>query len=214
MDDDPRVVWQSLEEVHRSQGLSTQLALKRRMLSAVKDWAEPMLAWVSRIRGMATTLRLLGAPVSDLDTILALTGGLGAVYKTLILQLDGVPDSQLTLKYVVQRLINYDTIDHEGDITTGAALAALQAAGGGNGGGGWNGNGGGGNGGNGGAGGGANGGAGDGGGRTCYKCGRSGHIRKFCPDGQGGGSHAGATSGSGAGGTGNGTGVAGYAFAF
>ncbi|KAJ7355309.1 hypothetical protein DFH08DRAFT_617634, partial [Mycena albidolilacea] len=40
LDNDLHIAWRNLEEVHRTQRLSTQLAIKRRMLAAVKEETE------------------------------------------------------------------------------------------------------------------------------------------------------------------------------
>ncbi|KAJ7337559.1 hypothetical protein DFH08DRAFT_1014755 [Mycena albidolilacea] len=66
LDDDPAIVWANLAEVRRLQGLSSVDTArdKRRMLAA----------------GIAAELQLVGAEVSELDTIIALTLGLGADY--------------------------------------------------------------------------------------------------------------------------------------
>jgi hypothetical protein len=189
LDDDPAIAWANLAEVHRSQGLSTQLAIKRRMLAAVKEDTETMLAWVTRVKGIAAELRLVGAEVSELDTIIALTSGLGADYKPLVLHLDSLEDHRLTLKYVIARLLGYSKIDGvvDGAVNGSAYVAQGGGAGAGTGGG--------------------NGGVAQA--PACYRCGRSGHIRKFCPNrpqvDSGGNAHGGA------GGQGN---AAAYSFAF
>jgi hypothetical protein len=148
-----------------------------------------MLAWVTRVKGIAAELRLVGAEVSELDTIIALTSGLGADYKPLVLHLDSLEDHRLTLKYVIARLLGYSKIDGvvDGAVNGSAYVAQGGGAGAGTGGG--------------------NGGVAQA--PACYRCGRSGHIRKFCPNrpqvDSGGNAHGGA------GGQGN---AAAYSFAF
>ncbi|KAJ7339939.1 hypothetical protein DFH08DRAFT_812313 [Mycena albidolilacea] len=89
-------------------GLSTQLAIKRRMLAVVKEDTETMLVWVTRVKGIAAELRLVGArtqyhhcphlgPYRELQAPSA--------------ALASLEDHRLTLKYIIARLLGYSKID-------------------------------------------------------------------------------------------------------
>ena len=65
-----------------------------------------MQAWIAQIKKEAFRLKYAGVDVSDLDLILALTLGLPEEYSTLVTVFDSTPPDQLTIDYVINRLIN------------------------------------------------------------------------------------------------------------
>ncbi|EMD30468.1 hypothetical protein CERSUDRAFT_38145, partial [Gelatoporia subvermispora B] len=93
-------------EMHVAQGLATRLRLRRQFLRLVKDVSEPMSAWIGRVKEMAFRLEDVGVKVDDEDRILALTNGLDDSYEAFVISLDATPTAQLTLEYVVNRLLN------------------------------------------------------------------------------------------------------------
>ena len=103
---DPEVIWDTLAQVHRARGLATRLALRRKFLTSVKGAEESMSAWVGRVKSMSFRLEDIGVDVSDEDTILALTMGLDKSYDSFIISLDTTSPDQLTLDYVVSRMLN------------------------------------------------------------------------------------------------------------
>ena len=103
---DPEVIWDTLAQVHRARGLATRLALRRNFLTSVKGAEQSMSAWVGRVKLMSFRLEDIGVDVSDEDTILALTMGLDKSYDSFIISLDTTPPEQLTLDYVVSRMLN------------------------------------------------------------------------------------------------------------
>ena len=105
---DPEVIWDTLAQVHRARGLATRLALRRRFLTSVKGAEESMSAWVGRVKSMSFRLEDVGVDVSNEDTILALTMGLDGSYDSFIISLDTTSPDQLTLDYVVSRMLNED----------------------------------------------------------------------------------------------------------
>lgn len=151
---DPKVIWETLAGIHVARGLATRLALRRKFLRLVKDEAETMSAWVGRVKRMAFQLVAIGVEVSDEDRILALTNGLDDTYESFVISLDSTAPQNLTLDYVVDRLLNDEMRrgnkgKDEEDVKkeSGAYLAK-----------------------------------GSGSGRTCWGCGKSGHIKMYCPD--------------------------------
>ncbi|KJA26440.1 hypothetical protein HYPSUDRAFT_180619, partial [Hypholoma sublateritium FD-334 SS-4] len=96
----------TLAGIHVARGLATRLALRRSFLRLVKDEAETMSAWVGRVKRMAFQLVAIGVVVSDEDRILALTNGLDDTYEAFVISLDSTHPKNLTLDYVVDRLLN------------------------------------------------------------------------------------------------------------
>jgi hypothetical protein len=63
-------------------------------------------AFISEARCLANQLKDIGVTVDDEDIILVLTGGLPASYNNFVVSLDSTPPSDLTLAYVITRLLN------------------------------------------------------------------------------------------------------------
>src|ERR1700683_3138361 len=103
---DPETIWDTLAQVHRARGLATRLALWRRFLTSVKEMEESMGAWVGHVKSRSFRLEDIGVDISDEDSILALTMGLDKSYDSFIISLDTTPPEQLTLDYVISRMLN------------------------------------------------------------------------------------------------------------
>ncbi|KAF7341478.1 CCHC-type domain-containing protein [Mycena venus] len=106
---DPRVIWESLERMHRAAGFATSLALRRQFLTSKKAEHETMEAWIGRIQGMVLRMEYAGIDVTAQDKILAFTMGLPAAYEAVIVNFDATPPSQLTVEHVISRLLNEET---------------------------------------------------------------------------------------------------------
>lgn len=104
--EDPRVIWTKLRARHRARGLATEMSLKRKFLTSLKDPELPMQEWISYIMGLHWELEELGITLGEKDVILALTTGLGSEYETLVISLDSTPSDQLTVDFVIERLLN------------------------------------------------------------------------------------------------------------
>lgn len=104
--DDPKEVWDYLASIHQGRGVATRLTLRRRFNRLDKSADESMQSFISTARRLAAQLREVGATVDDEDLILAITGGLPRSYNTFIVSLDSTPADDLTLDYVVSRLLN------------------------------------------------------------------------------------------------------------
>ncbi len=103
---DPMEIWATLEEVHKARGFATQLAMKRLFLTAKKRMDQLMQAWIGEVRSMAFRMEEAGLVVSNQDKILAVTMGLPVAYDPVIISLDATPTEQLTLDFVISRLLN------------------------------------------------------------------------------------------------------------
>ncbi|KAF8578158.1 hypothetical protein K439DRAFT_1308626, partial [Ramaria rubella] len=100
------VVWNSLHSIHIARGLGSRMALMRHFFAMRKDGDQSMREWVASVQHMAWKLGEVGTTPSQEQIILVLTSGLNDDYIPLIISLDSLPARQLTVKYVVQRLLN------------------------------------------------------------------------------------------------------------
>jgi len=109
LETDPKVVWENLAQVHRSRGFGTLLAMRRRFFSAAKDPEQSMQSWIASVRSAAFQLQLVDFEVKDIDLIIALTSSLPPSYDSLVVALDSIPVSELTVENVITRLLNEET---------------------------------------------------------------------------------------------------------
>lgn len=107
-DDDPKVVWDALTAVHQARGMATRLALRRRFVRLQKPEG-PMQNFITEARRLALELQEIGVKIDDEDIILVLTRGLPPSYDNFVITLDSTPPTQLTLDYVVSRLLNEES---------------------------------------------------------------------------------------------------------
>jgi hypothetical protein len=104
--EDPKEIWDKLENVHMARGLATRLALRRRFHSMSKDDLQSMQSYIAIVQDVARRLEDLGAKISDEEIILALTEGLPQSYESLIVSLDATLPDQLNVDHVITRLLN------------------------------------------------------------------------------------------------------------
>ncbi|PIL29497.1 transcription factor [Ganoderma sinense ZZ0214-1] len=106
---DAHPAWTALETVHRSRGLGTRLSLRRDFYTMAKRDDQPMTSWISDVNKAAFQLKDIGAEVSDEDIMVVLTIGLPSSYENFLVSLDATPTDDLTLEYVIRRLVNEDS---------------------------------------------------------------------------------------------------------
>ena len=75
----------------------------------MKTPEQSMSAWVASVRQAAHQLRYIGADITDEDITLVLLNGLPLTYEQLAVALDSTPPDDLTLEYVVTRLLNEES---------------------------------------------------------------------------------------------------------
>jgi hypothetical protein len=155
--DDPAVVWEELEHVHQARGVASRLTLRRRFWKLQKADSQSMQAFIGEARKLAFQLTEIGVTVEDEEMILVLTGGLPASYDHLVVSLDATDPTNLTIDYVINRLINEEARQTNSDpdrakgtlnIETAYAARArrpIEQI-------------------------------------TCYKCGNKGHYQVNCPE--------------------------------
>ncbi|KAF8585067.1 hypothetical protein K439DRAFT_1301884, partial [Ramaria rubella] len=100
------VVWNSLCSIHIARGLGSCMALMHHFFAMRKDGDQSMCEWVAGVQHTAWKLGEVSATPSQEHIILVLTSGLNDDYTPLIISLDSLPPRQLTVEYVVQRLLN------------------------------------------------------------------------------------------------------------
>lgn len=103
---DPLEVWEDLKAVHRARGFATVLSHRRKFLTMKMLKGQKMSGWIGEVKSQAFEMEELGIVVADQDIILALTMGLPHSYEPLIIAFDNTPATDLTLEYVIIRLLN------------------------------------------------------------------------------------------------------------
>lgn len=104
--DDPKAVWDYLATIHQARGVSTRLTLRHRFNQLEKSVDKSMQSFISTAHRLAAQLEEVGTQLNDEDMILAITGGLLRSYNTFIITLNSAPADELTLDYVISRLLN------------------------------------------------------------------------------------------------------------
>ena len=122
---DPKVIWDKLDAVHRLRGFATRLALRRKFLFLTKKTDQPMQSWIAEVRDAAHRLLDADVEASEEDIILVLTQGLTSGFDNFVVMLDATAASDLTLDYIIARLLNEEA--RQGVIHQSTADSALTA---------------------------------------------------------------------------------------
>ena len=107
---DPRVIWNTLESIHRSGAINSILTLRRRFFRMVMQPNESAMAWIARVRAQAFELSQTPYPVIDIDIILVITDGLPPSFNPVVTALDALTTSELTIKNVQTRVISHQVL--------------------------------------------------------------------------------------------------------
>lgn len=154
-DPDPKVIWEELHRVHQARGFATKHALRRKFLYASKEATQSMQSWIAQVRQAAHRLTAAGGTASEEDIIIVLTQGLPITFESLIISLDAAHPNELTVDYVIGRLINEEVRQEMASVqikfepvqafAANATARSLTQI-------------------------------------TCFKCGKKGHFKSECPD--------------------------------
>ncbi len=125
--DDAHTVWTNLQTIHQSRGLGTRLSRRRDFFSMVKRDEQSMTSWIAEVRRAAFLLEEIGAVVNDEDVILVLTK-LPSTYDNLVVNLDGTPPQDLTVDYVIKRLVNEESRQSQSSSSVDSAIAGVARA--------------------------------------------------------------------------------------
>lgn len=127
-DADPHVIWEKIKSVHKAGGLGTRMSLRRELHTMrFDDQTLSMPAWISGVQDVVRRIVDLGGTVDDEEVIVVLTQSLPASFQPLIVVLDGLPEDELTVDYVVSRLVREDARQHGSDNPTDAAFSARSS---------------------------------------------------------------------------------------
>ncbi|EJF59477.1 hypothetical protein DICSQDRAFT_65085, partial [Dichomitus squalens LYAD-421 SS1] len=99
----------ALRRVHRARGFGTRVAHRRAFWRLSKRPDQTMTSWIADVRRAAFRLEEIDASISDEDRILVLTNGLPDSYSQLVVNLDSTLPSELTIDYVITRLLNEES---------------------------------------------------------------------------------------------------------
>lgn len=128
--DDPHDIWMRLKTVHNARGFGTRMSLRRRLHKMkYDDFLEPtMRAWITAVQDIVQRIRDLEGEVPDEDVIVILTESLPQSYDSLIVSLDGIPESELSLDLVIGRLIKEEARQNSPEPPSSSALTARAPA--------------------------------------------------------------------------------------
>jgi ribosomal protein L35AE/L33A len=104
--DDPKVIWDKLARIHRSHGLSTQLAAMRKFSRMEKHPDQSISSWISDIKAQVHLIKDIGITLSNLFVIVVLTSGLPAKFDSVVVALDSIESKSLTFEVAISRLLN------------------------------------------------------------------------------------------------------------
>lgn len=99
-------VWANLCTIHQARGFGTRMARRRAFFKMEKSSDTPISRWIADVRRAAFMLEEIGASMDDEDIIIVLANGLPNSYEHFVITLDSTPPADLTLNYVITRLLN------------------------------------------------------------------------------------------------------------
>lgn len=111
---DPRKVWEALRDTHCAHGFATTLAMQRRFMTSRMAVGQSVQSWIGSVRALAFEMEQVGIDVAEHNIILAITLGLPASYETIVILFDAIPTKDLSLPYVISRLLNDETRQNAG----------------------------------------------------------------------------------------------------
>jgi hypothetical protein len=107
--DNPKELWDTLEAIHTARGVASRLTLRRSFWKLTKQPDQSMKSFIADARRLKHQLGDIGVTVGDEEMILVLTGGLPPSYDYLVVSLDATPEDDLTVEYVINRVLNEET---------------------------------------------------------------------------------------------------------
>lgn len=109
LETDPAAVWKKLNNVHKSGGFATIMQLKHELASFHRNPATKTIQdYISCVKEIHRCLKDLGSPPSDQEVISVLLKQPDS-YSALLVGLDFIPTEQITIDYIITRLLTEET---------------------------------------------------------------------------------------------------------
>lgn len=125
--------WEAICEQFEQKGISSRVSLKRQLFNA--KWVDtvPMQTHINSLRSLALQLETVGSPVSDEDLAVVLLCSVGPRFDALVVQMEGLPPSDITFNFVSGRLLaelhrQNNSVAAHPETLTPIAYAMLTAA--------------------------------------------------------------------------------------
>ena len=148
----PAEAWKTLCNIHETRSLSNILFIRRKFFTSKMQESDDLLDHINKIKALADQLACLEVPMRDEDVVMTLLDSLPPSYEYLITALETLPMKDLTMEYVTSRLMHEVSKRKEKEPQgDDAALVSNQGKGGKS-----------------------------GNAKTCYYCGKPGHIARYC----------------------------------
>ena len=126
----PAEAWKTLSNIHETKSLSNILFLRRKFFTIKMQEADDMLDHINKVKSLVDQLTCLEVAIKDEDVVMTLLDSLPTSYEHLITALETRPMKELTLEFVIARLMHEVTKGKEkepqGDE---AAMVTRQAKG-------------------------------------------------------------------------------------
>ncbi|KNZ74748.1 hypothetical protein J132_06289, partial [Termitomyces sp. J132] len=105
-DPNPHTIWENLGKVHCAYGFDSHLALQHAFITASMKKDQTIEVWIGEVCSLANCITAINVPTSSEDFIIVLTTGLPPSYETIIISLDAITLTELTLNLVISYLLN------------------------------------------------------------------------------------------------------------
>lgn len=108
--EDPRQVWLTLQEMHRSSSMNSLLTSHARFQNMQMTPDESVLTYISRVRRAALEMKTSPVPIREFDQILKITAGLPQSYAPIIRHLNQLKYEEISMSTVIGLLVSHE--DH------------------------------------------------------------------------------------------------------
>lgn len=119
-------IWKSLQSTYEFKGAVNQILTRKRLSTIKKSKEISMRQHIDEVLKLITDLRISGAEVSDIDTIVYILMSLPKDFEAVKVALENQPDANLTLEFVMQRLIDAEALMSESRNTDKSAKSSNE----------------------------------------------------------------------------------------
>ncbi|GBN76962.1 Retrovirus-related Pol polyprotein from transposon TNT 1-94 [Araneus ventricosus] len=103
-------IWKALISTYEAKGAVNQILTRKRLATIRKSKETSMRQHIDEILKLISDLRVSGAEVSDIDSIVYILMSLPKEYESVKVALENQPNVNLTLEFVTQRLIDSEAL--------------------------------------------------------------------------------------------------------